>query len=61
MKAEFLGQYGTILKILVNSTKPYNAVGSVGPCYSAYVTYATPREATVALLVNPAMRNLGRP
>ncbi len=38
MKAEFLGQYGTILKILVNSTKPYNAV-----------------------LVNPAMRNLGRP
>lgn len=50
-KPEYLGQYGTILKILVNDSKPYNASGSVGPSYSAYVTYASPKEATLALLV----------
>ena len=50
-KAEYLGQYGQIIKIVVNNTKPYNAVGSVGPCYSAYVTYSSTKEATIALLV----------
>jgi len=50
-RPEFLGQYGQITKIVVNNAKPYNGVGSIGPCYSAYVTYSSTKEATIALLV----------
>ena len=51
MKPEFLGQYGNITKIFVNNFKPYNASGSTGPSYSAYITYSSPKEAALALLV----------
>jgi len=51
-QAEYFGQYGNILKVVVNTSKPYNPGAGVGPCFSAYVTYSNPKEATLALLVN---------
>ena len=51
MKPEFLGQYGKILKILINNSKPYKASGSSDISYSAYVTYSSAKEAALALLV----------
>ena len=49
-KYEYLGQYGTIIKIVVNRTKAYNLNSPHGPSYSAYVTYSKPYEASIAIL-----------
>ena len=43
-KYEYLGQYGTIEKIIVNKNSPH------GPCYSAYVYFSKPSEASIAIL-----------
>lgn len=47
-----MGQYGKILKVVVNKEKPFNLRGSSGPTYSAYVTYSNEKEASLAILVN---------
>ena len=49
-KYEYLGQYGTIIKIVVNKNKAYNQNNIYGPSYSAYVTYSKPSEASIAIL-----------
>lgn len=51
IKPEYLGQYGTISKVVVNTSKAYNSQRNVGPCYSAYITYANERQASIAILV----------
>ena len=49
-KYEYLGQYGTIIKIVVNKNKAYNQNSPHGPSYSAYVTFSKPSEASIAIL-----------
>ncbi len=49
-KYEYLGQYGTIIKTVVNKNKAYNQNNPHGPSYSAYVTYSKPSEASIAIL-----------
>ena len=49
-KYEFLGQYGSIVKIVVNKNKAYNQNSIHGPSYSAYVTFSKPCEASIAIL-----------
>ena len=49
-KYEYLGQYGTIIKTVVNRNKAYNLNSPHGPSYSAYVTYSKPYEASIAIL-----------
>lgn len=50
VKKEFLGQYGKITKMLVNSGKAYTSNSNQGPSYSAYITYSTEQEAALAIL-----------
>ena len=50
MKYEYLGQYGKILKIIINKKKAYNQGSKFGPTYSAYITYNEPSEASIAIL-----------
>ncbi len=50
VKKEYFGQYGTIVKIVVNNNKAYNQNNPKGPSYSAYVTYSKPYEASIAIL-----------
>lgn len=45
-----MGQYGTITKISVNTQKAYNPNGLYGPSYSAYITYSSAKEASLAIL-----------
>jgi CCR4-NOT transcription complex subunit 4 len=47
---EFFGQYGTIIKTVVNKNKAYNSNNSNGPSYSAYITYSKPYESSIAIL-----------
>lgn len=47
---EYFGQYGLITKMVVNKKKAYNTNSPNGPSYSAYVTYAYPHEASIAIL-----------
>ena len=49
-KYEYLGQYGKILKIIINKKKVYNQNTKFGPSYSAYITYSDPKEASIAIL-----------
>ena len=51
LKNEYLGQYGTIKKLVINKKKAYNLNNRYGPSYSAYVTYSEPYEASIAILV----------
>ena len=50
LKPEYFGQYGTIIKIVVNKSKAYNQNSPYGPSYSAYVTFSRPSEASIAIL-----------
>ncbi len=50
IKYEYLGQYGTIIKIVVNRNKAFYQNNINGPTYSAYVTYSNPEEASIAIL-----------
>lgn len=45
-----LGQYGSIKKIIVNKDKPFNKHNYNGPSFSAYITFGTEEEASVAIL-----------
>jgi CCR4-NOT transcription complex subunit 4 len=49
-KKEYFGQYGTIVKIVVNKNKAYNQNNPKGPSFSAYITYSKPMEASIAIL-----------
>lgn len=50
-KKEYFGQYGKIIKVVVNNSKAYNSSGSnIGPSYSAYIYYSTNQEAALAIL-----------
>ena len=50
LKKEYFGQYGTIIKLVINKKKAYNLNNPNGPSYSAYVTYSKPNEASIAIL-----------
>ena len=49
-KFEYFGQYGSIIKIVVNKNKAYNQNNPNGPSFSAYVTFSKPSEASIAIL-----------
>lgn len=49
-KPEYFGQYGDLLKVVINTNNVYNATRG-GPSYSAYLTYHQPRESAIAILV----------
>ena len=48
-KEDYFGQYGNITKIIVNKDKPFHPKSPQGPTYSAYITYSTDREASLAI------------
>ena len=50
IKYEYLGQYGTIIKIVINRNKAFYQNNINEPTYSAYVTYSKPEEASIAIL-----------
>ena len=50
IRYEYFGQYGTIVKIVVNKSKAYNQNSPNGPSFSAYVTFSKPSEASIAIL-----------
>ena len=50
IKFEYFGQYGKIVKIVINKKKAYNQNNPYGPSFSAYVTYSKPTEASIAIL-----------
>ncbi len=47
---EYFGQYGTIIKTVVNKNKAYNSNNPKGPSFSAYITYSKAYEASIAIL-----------
>jgi len=46
---EYFGQYGNLLKVVVNTKDVYNATRG-GPSYSAYLTFNSARESAIAIL-----------
>ena len=50
VKYEYFGQYGKIIKIVINKKKAYNLNNPYGPSFSVYVTYSKPSEASIAIL-----------
>lgn len=46
---DYFGQYGKIEKLVLNTNHVYNS-SKGGPSYSAYITFATPREAANTIL-----------
>lgn len=49
-KNDYFGQYGQIVKIIVNKHKAYYADNQKKPSYSAYISYSSPSEAASAIL-----------
>lgn len=47
---KFLGQYGTIKKLIINKENPYSSGHTPKPSYGVYVTYETNFEASLAVL-----------
>ena len=47
---EYFGQYGKILKLVINKKKIYNSNGPNGPSYTCFVTYSTNEESSLAIL-----------
>ncbi|EGC32793.1 hypothetical protein DICPUDRAFT_37779 [Dictyostelium purpureum] len=48
-KNEYFGQYGKILKIVINKNNIYNVNSPHGACVSAYITYQRKEDALVAI------------
>ena len=48
-KFEYFGQYGKIQNVTINKENAFVSDNQV-LCYSAYVTYSTQREASIAIL-----------
>jgi len=46
---EYFGQYGRIVQVTVNKEKAFQSENQ-GLCYSAYLTYSSAREASIAIL-----------
>jgi CCR4-NOT transcription complex subunit 4 len=46
----YFGQYGKIVKTVVNTDKPFNPRGQTKPTFSAYITYSNDKEASLAIL-----------
>lgn len=49
-KAEYFGQYGNIVKVLTNKTKGLAQNSYYENCYSSYIYYSNPVEASLAIL-----------
>lgn len=49
-KKEYFGQYGKILRIVVNNAKAFTLNGKNVYSYSAYITFSSSREAATAIL-----------
>ena len=47
---EYFGQYGKIVKLVLNKNKIYNSNGANGPSYTCFVTYSTEAESSLAIL-----------
>ena len=47
---EYFGQYGKIIKLVVNKNKTYNTNGPNGPSYTCFITYSTEAESSLAIL-----------
>ena len=47
---QYFGQYGKILRIVVNNSKAFNLNDKNVSSYSAYITYSSSREAATAIL-----------
>ena len=47
---EYFGQYGKILKLVINKNKTYNSNGPNGPSYTCYITYSSEAESSLAIL-----------
>jgi len=62
---EYFGQYGKINKLVVNKNMPYNQNNQKGPSFSAYITFANEREASMAIyvkkLIMEFLQNFKRP
>jgi CCR4-NOT transcription complex subunit 4 len=54
---QLMGQYGNIEKCIINRNKEYTPKNSIGPCYSAYITYSSARDAAIAILVKTLAGN----
>eukprot|EP00347_Sterkiella_histriomuscorum_P023583 403334090 len=46
---DFFGQYGRIMSILINKEKAYQTENQL-LCYSAFITYSQPQEASIGIL-----------
>ena len=47
---EYFGQYGKILKLVINKNKTYNSNGPNGPSYTCFITYSSEEESSLAIL-----------
>ena len=47
---EYFGQYGKIVKLVINKNKIYNSNGPNGPSFTCFVTYETEEESSLAIL-----------
>ena len=47
---EYFGQYGKIVKLIVNKNKIYNSNGPNGPSYTCFITYSSEAESSLAIL-----------
>lgn len=47
---DYMGQYGTIKKVIVNKDKPFNKNSREGLSYSAYITFSSEIEAAAAIV-----------
>ena len=47
---EYFGQYGKIVKLVINKNKTYNTNGPNGPSYTCFITYSSEEESSLAIL-----------
>ena len=47
---EYFGQYGKIVKLVINKNKTYNSNGPNGPSYTCFITYSSVSESSLAIL-----------
>ena len=47
---EYFGQYGKIIKLVIDKNKAYNSNGPNGPCYRCFITYSSEAESSLAIL-----------
>ena len=47
---EYFGQYGKIIKLVINKNKTYNTNNPNGPSYTCFITYSSEAESSLAIL-----------